>query len=108
LDEYWWKLAACQPEDDGERFHYRSKYFYSDAGSDEEIIAKLQCSHCTVRRDCLEYALVTHEEHGIWGGLNERERKKLYLLADTYLSQQSESKWLSSDDSEGNTSQSTE
>jgi len=92
-------MAACLPEDDGVRLHFRSKYFYSEPGTHEEIIAKLKCSHCTVRRDCLEYALVHHENDGIWGGLNERERKKLTIMADAFMTQQTESKHTSSYDS---------
>ncbi len=32
---------------------------------------------CRVREDCLDYALRIREPHGIWGGLNENERKAL-------------------------------
>ena len=38
------------------------------------------CNACSVRHPCLEYALRIREPHGIWGGLNETERKQ--LLAD--------------------------
>lgn len=37
--------------------------------------AKLVCSHCPVRDECLEYALTMREPYGIWGGLTEVERK---------------------------------
>ncbi len=39
--------------------------------------AKAICRACLVRVDCLEYALRIREPHGIWGGLNEVERKQL-------------------------------
>jgi WhiB family redox-sensing transcriptional regulator len=32
---------------------------------------------CAVREPCLEYALAIKEPHGIWGGLNELERRQL-------------------------------
>ena len=32
---------------------------------------------CEVREECLEYALAHDERFGIWGGLSERERRKL-------------------------------
>jgi len=32
---------------------------------------------CVVREDCLEYALANGEKFGIWGGLSERERRRL-------------------------------
>jgi WhiB family redox-sensing transcriptional regulator len=42
-----------------------------------EARAKAICETCVVRRDCLEYALRIREPHGIWGGLNETERKQV-------------------------------
>jgi WhiB family redox-sensing transcriptional regulator len=39
--------------------------------------AKLICSTCPVRIECLEYALRIREPHGVWGGLNELERRLL-------------------------------
>jgi WhiB family redox-sensing transcriptional regulator len=35
------------------------------------------CRGCVVRNECLEYALVNGEKFGIWGGLSERERRRL-------------------------------
>jgi WhiB family transcriptional regulator, redox-sensing transcriptional regulator len=40
-----------------------------------EANAKAICATCTVRRDCLDYAVQIREPHGIWGGLNETERR---------------------------------
>jgi WhiB family redox-sensing transcriptional regulator len=39
--------------------------------------AKAICAQCAVRQPCLQYALKIREPHGIWGGLNELERKQL-------------------------------
>jgi WhiB family redox-sensing transcriptional regulator len=39
--------------------------------------AKSVCAGCEVRDDCLEYALSNGEKFGIWGGLSERERRRL-------------------------------
>ncbi len=39
--------------------------------------AKGVCNGCEVRLDCLEYALINGEKFGIWGGLSERERRRL-------------------------------
>ncbi len=39
--------------------------------------AKEVCRGCVVRTDCLEYALANGEKFGIWGGLSERERRKV-------------------------------
>ncbi|MQB01706.1 MAG: WhiB family transcriptional regulator [Actinobacteria bacterium] len=37
--------------------------------------AKGVCYGCTVRQECLDYALATREPYGIWGGLTEIERR---------------------------------
>lgn len=39
--------------------------------------AKGVCRGCVVREECLEYALVNGEKFGIWGGLSERERRRI-------------------------------
>lgn len=39
--------------------------------------AKKVCALCLVRSECLEYALKNSESFGVWGGLSERERRKL-------------------------------
>lgn len=39
--------------------------------------AKEVCKGCVVRNDCLEYALENGEKFGIWGGLSERERRRI-------------------------------
>ena len=39
--------------------------------------AKTICGMCAVRQTCLEFALTTREKHGVWGGLTERERRRV-------------------------------
>jgi hypothetical protein len=39
--------------------------------------AKEVCAECPVRTKCLEYALETDQRHGVWGGLDEHERREL-------------------------------
>lgn len=39
--------------------------------------AKEVCRGCVVREDCLEYALQNGEKFGIWGGMSERERRRI-------------------------------
>jgi WhiB family redox-sensing transcriptional regulator len=39
--------------------------------------AKAVCAGCVVRAQCLEHALTHAEKHGIWGGLSERERRRI-------------------------------
>jgi WhiB family redox-sensing transcriptional regulator len=39
--------------------------------------AKAVCRDCIVRVDCLEFALDNREKFGVWGGLSERERRRV-------------------------------
>jgi len=50
-------------------------FFPEKGGSTRD--AKKICGSCEVRARCLEYALQNDERFGIWGGLSERERRKL-------------------------------
>jgi WhiB family transcriptional regulator, redox-sensing transcriptional regulator len=66
-----WRLDALCAETDPEAF------FPEKGGSTRE--AKRVCSGCAVRAECLEYALESDERFGIWGGLSERERRRVRL-----------------------------
>ncbi len=46
-----------------------------------EAAAKAICRTCPVKRPCLDYAVAMKDQNGIWGGLNEAERKSLLLSA---------------------------
>jgi WhiB family redox-sensing transcriptional regulator len=48
-----------------------------DEKQEREHRAKQICETCSVREPCLDYAISIREPHGIWGGLNEVERKQL-------------------------------
>ena len=50
--------------------------FFPDKGSNPRA-AKRVCGSCEVRAECLAYALEHGERFGIWGGLSERERRRL-------------------------------
>ncbi len=39
--------------------------------------AKQVCSECLARTDCLEYAISTNQDSGIWGGTSEEERRQM-------------------------------
>lgn len=39
--------------------------------------AKAVCNECEARTDCLEYALATNQDSGIWGGTSEEERRQI-------------------------------
>ncbi len=64
-----WQTDALCAQTDPESF------FPEKGGSTRD--AKKICTTCEVRSDCLEYALSNDERFGIWGGLSERERRKL-------------------------------
>src|ERR1700746_3244894 len=44
-------------------------------GAGEIARAKAVCAACRVRCQCLQYALATHQLHGVWGGTSEDERQ---------------------------------
>lgn len=50
--------------------------------------AKALCGGCEVRTECLAYALDHRIEHGIWGGMTERERRALLRRRPTVTSWQ--------------------
>jgi WhiB family transcriptional regulator, redox-sensing transcriptional regulator len=64
----WQEQALCAQTDP-------EAFFPEKGGSTRE--AKRVCGRCEVRGDCLEYALAHDERFGIWGGLSERERRRL-------------------------------
>jgi WhiB family redox-sensing transcriptional regulator len=68
-DEDQWQERALCAQTDPEAF------FPEKGGSTRE--AKRICLGCEVRDSCLEYALANDERFGIWGGLSERERRRL-------------------------------
>ena len=68
-DEVSWQERALCAQTDPESF------FPEKGGSTRE--AKRVCLSCEVRSECLDYALSNDERFGIWGGLSERERRRL-------------------------------
>ncbi len=52
-----------------------------DEKLERESRAKVICGQCSVNDECLDYALRIREQHGIWGGLNEAERRQRMLAS---------------------------
>ncbi len=50
--------------------------FFPERGASTKE-AKAVCAGCEVKLECLEYALAHGEKFGIWGGMSERERRRL-------------------------------
>ncbi|MCA1726621.1 MAG: WhiB family transcriptional regulator [Actinobacteria bacterium] len=77
----WQHRAACRGE-------VASLFFPDNAEEprDERKVresqAKAICARCEVRDKCLDYALRTREPYGVWGGLNEYERRALLRERD--------------------------
>ncbi|WP_449372127.1 WhiB family transcriptional regulator [Arthrobacter psychrolactophilus] len=67
--ELGWQTDALCAQTDPEAF------FPEKGGSTRD--AKKVCAACNVKAQCLEYALANDERFGIWGGLSERERRRL-------------------------------
>jgi WhiB family transcriptional regulator, redox-sensing transcriptional regulator len=73
-DHTWWReLAACR-DYDPELFFPIGK---TGLGRAEVRQAKAVCAGCPVREQCLEFALGTGQEFGVWGGYDEDERRVL-------------------------------
>jgi WhiB family redox-sensing transcriptional regulator len=68
VDDQWQEKALCAQTDP-------EAFFPEKGGSTRE--AKRICLGCEVKDECLDYALAHDERFGIWGGLSERERRRL-------------------------------
>jgi WhiB family redox-sensing transcriptional regulator len=64
----WQERALCSQTDP-------EAFFPEKGGTTRD--AKRICERCEVRAQCLEYALAHDERFGVWGGLSERERRRL-------------------------------
>ena len=71
-EEMWWLPRASCIGVDPELFF--------PVGTSEPALARVEeaksiCQACEVRTDCLEWALGTYQDAGVWGGLDEEERR---------------------------------
>lgn len=64
----WREDAACRTED--------TAVFFPDS-EDAAGPALAICATCPVREECLEFALATRQDDGVWGGLTETQRRRL-------------------------------
>ena len=67
-DRSWQDYANCLGVD--------PDLFFPERGASTRE-AKEVCRGCVVRMQCLEYALANGEKFGIWGGMSERERRRI-------------------------------
>ena len=69
--EDWRPLSACRDLDTNLFFPIG----VTGPAVDQIAAAKEICSGCLVQQPCLEFALETNQESGVWGGLSEEERR---------------------------------
>jgi WhiB family redox-sensing transcriptional regulator len=69
----WRDDAACQDTDPDLFFPVGT----TGPAIDQIEAAKAVCRQCPVQTDCLEFALATNQDSGVWGGTAEEERRKL-------------------------------
>ena len=72
--EYDWRVDALCRDTDPDLFF--------PVGTTGNALVQIQkakdvCGECPVHEDCLEFALATNQDSGIWGGTSEEERRKL-------------------------------
>jgi WhiB family redox-sensing transcriptional regulator len=71
--ESWRGMAACRDTDPDLFFPIGT----TGIAVDQIEAAKAVCRACPALEPCLEFALATHQESGVWGGTSEDERRKL-------------------------------
>jgi WhiB family redox-sensing transcriptional regulator len=76
VNDTWQRRAACRGPESILFFAPTLPEQRADRDAREQR-AKRICAECGVRDECLDYALRIREPHGIWGGLNESERRGL-------------------------------
>lgn len=66
VPEPWTEHAVCAQTD--------PEIFFPSKGGGAAA-AKRVCAVCPVTKECLEYSLAKGEQHGVWGGLSDRQRR---------------------------------
>lgn len=77
----WCKESICRGETD--------KTFFTGQGQNPTKAREKLCNDCPVRQDCLDYAII-YGEKGVWGGLTEKERKRLSYLRPSLIKEAKE------------------
>ncbi|MEI6402206.1 MAG: WhiB family transcriptional regulator [Actinomycetota bacterium] len=75
-DYTWRSLAVCRGTD--------PDLFFPVGTTGQALVqiarAKEVCDECPVRVECLDYAIATNQDSGIWGGLDEEQRRSIRRL----------------------------
>jgi hypothetical protein len=72
----WWDDAACRAPGVAELIADGRVDFFPERGQSTRP-AKVVCTDCPVRPECLQWSLDIGTHHGVFGGLSERERRRL-------------------------------
>ncbi len=67
--ERWMSKAKCSGN---------TRLMFPKTKAEEKEVKKRFCLDCPVSYDCLTYAIIAHEEIGIWGYTNSQQRKQIY------------------------------
>jgi len=73
LDDSWRQGAACADVDPDLFFPVG----VTGPAVPHIAAAKAVCGTCAVQTQCLEFAITTNQEYGVWGGTSEEERRAL-------------------------------
>ena len=77
LSEPVWRAQASCRADNATYFFAPPHFERKQEKDSRESVARRLCAGCDVKHECLDYALTVSESHGIWGGMNELERRRL-------------------------------
>jgi WhiB family redox-sensing transcriptional regulator len=72
-DDNWRDYASCRDTNPDLFFPVGT----TGPAIEQIAAAKAVCAECEAQKPCLEYALSTNQDSGIWGGTSEEERRKL-------------------------------
>ena len=72
-----WRADALCHRDSAVHFFPPGHFERREEKHSREGAARALCRACPVQPECLEYALTVQDPHGIWGGMNELERRRL-------------------------------
>lgn len=90
------KDAACTPAavDNVEAIRNNVDQFFPDRGESVRP-SKQQCVGCTALSECLNFALDNNLKHGVWGGMSERQRRRIRRVPQARRSEAIEKTWNS-------------
>ncbi|MFY9232641.1 MAG: WhiB family transcriptional regulator [Candidatus Nanopelagicales bacterium] len=78
---FWQDHGSCREADPLLFFHPQNERGSSRIRRDRA--AKLVCAACPVRMECADYAVRAREPYGVWGGLSEEDRERIYARLDS-------------------------